>query len=208
MTTILLIRHAATDTAGKKLTGWTKGVHLNDKGQQQAEALAKRLEQAPIKAIYSSPLERTLETARPLARSKELQIVSRPGLGEIRYGQWTGKSIKQLGRNKLWPVIQYSPSLARFPGGESFTETQARLVAEVETLRIRHPKDLIACFSHADSIKLIVAHYLGLPLDMFQRLAVSPASISALQIHSQRAVLLRLNDTGPVESEPTTTGSK
>ncbi len=199
MTIILLIRHAQTDTAGKKLTGWTPGVHLNEKGRQQALDLVQRLEKAPLKAIYSGPLERTLETARPLARAKGFTVISRPDLGEARYGQWTGKSMKALKRNKQWPVVQHSPSLWRFPGGESFPEMQARLVAEVEALRSRHPKDVIACFSHADCIKLLVAHYLGLPLDLFQRLEISPASVTALAIQEGSARLLRLNDTGPLE---------
>ena len=199
MTTILLIRHAVTDTTGKLLTGWTKGIHLNGKGRLQAESLVQRLDKAPLRAIYASPLERTLETARPLARAKKLSVIGRPALGDIKPGQWTGKSLKALKRNKQWPVVQHSPSLWRFPGGESFPEMQARLVAEVEALRSRHPKDVIACFSHADCIKLLVAHYLGLPLDLFQRLEISPASVTALAIREGSARLLRLNDTGPLE---------
>ena len=140
-----------------------------------------------------------METAEPLARLKELEIVARPGLGEIRPGRWQGHSLKSLRRRKLWPVIQLTPSLARFPEGESFAEVQARVAAELDDLRRRHPKESVACVSHADVIKLAVAHFLGLPLDLFQRLSVSPASISVLTISDNHTRLLRLNDTRSAE---------
>ena len=203
MTTLLLIRHAENDyTLKGKLAGWTEGVGLNEQGRAQADALAKRLEKAPLKAIYSSPLERALETAAPLARSRRMPVVRRAPLGEIKYGRWTGKSLKVLRRTRLWLVVQHSPSLMRFPEGESFAEAQARVVEEIETLRAFHPKDLIACFSHGDVIKLAVAYYIGLPLDQFQRLAVDTASITTLHIVDGGARLLRLNDVGLPASPP------
>jgi probable phosphoglycerate mutase len=124
------------------------------------------------------------------------------GLAEMQVGDWQGQSLRRLSRHKLWPVIQHTPSLARFPGGESFPEAQARIVAALEALRARHPspRAIVACFSHADMIKLAVAHYIGMPLDLFQRLALDPASITALHVRPERAILLRLNDTRATEA--------
>jgi probable phosphoglycerate mutase len=197
MTTIYLIRHGKNDFIGKthKLAGWLPGVHLNDQGRTQAEALAEILSSEKLDAIYASPLERTMETAEPIARSKGLDLNKRKGLGEIGYGRWEGKSLKVLSKRKLWPVIQNTPSLARFPEGESFVEAQDRVVSEIETLRTIHhsSKASFACVTHADVIKLIIAHYLGLPLDLFQRIVVMPASISILHI-DQVPRLVTLND--------------
>jgi probable phosphomutase (TIGR03848 family) len=197
MTTIYLIRHGQNDFIGKshRLAGWLPGVHLNDRGRAQANALADYFSKIRIRGIYSSPLERTMETAEPIARAKGLPIEKREGLGEIGYGRWEGQSLKILSRRKLWPVIQYTPSLARFPEGESFVEAQNRVVSEIERMRSIHksPKAAILCVSHADVIKLIIAHYLGLPLDLFQRIVVMPASISILKI-DQVPRLVVLND--------------
>jgi probable phosphoglycerate mutase len=194
VTLIYLIRHGENDWMGKRLPGWVKGIHLNANGQAQAKALVTAFEGIPLAAIYSSPLERTMETAAPLARVRRLRVRPRPGLGEIRVGEWEGRPLAGLRRRKAWAVVQRAPSLMRFPGGESFAEVQARVVAELEALRGRHPKAAIVCFSHADPIKLAIAYYLGLPLDSFQRLSVSPASISLLAIASDHARLLLLND--------------
>jgi probable phosphomutase (TIGR03848 family) len=196
MTTLYLIRHAENDWIGRRLPGWTRGLHLNARGHAQAAALAEILAPVRLTAIYSSPLERAMETARPLARAKRLEIVRRPGLAEMRVGSWQGQPLRRLRRRKLWPVIQFTPSLARFPGGESFVEGQARVVGELERICAGHrsPRSAVACFSHADIIKLAVAHYLGLPLDLFQRLAVEPASITVVHVTEGRALVVRLND--------------
>lgn len=179
-----------------KLAGWLPEVHLNDKGRQQASALAQSLKAFKLTAVYSSPLERTLETARPIAEAQGLKVVRRPGLGEVRYGKWQGRTLKSLRKLKYWSVIQTTPSLARFPEGESFPEAQARIVAELESLRDEHSgkKDVIACVSHSDMIKLAIAHYLGLPLDLFQRLVVQPASVNVLVVGKAHVQLVRLND--------------
>ena len=202
MTTFLLIRHGENDWVGRRLPGWTPGLHLNRRGTAQAEALVELLRPVRLAAIYSSPLERALETARPLARAKGLAVHRSVGLAEMRVGEWQGQSLRRLSRRKLWPVIQSTPSLARFPGGESFVEAQARIVTELEALRRKHAsrQAIVACFSHADMIKLAVAYFVGLPLDMFQRLAVEPASVTALHVGDRRAILLRLNDTRAGES--------
>jgi probable phosphoglycerate mutase len=137
-----------------------------------------------------------LETAKPLADSKGLQVINAESLGEIGYGRWQGQSLKTLRRRKLWPIIQNTPSLARFPEGESFVEAQARVVSKIEELRTKHKgkKNAIACVTHADVIKLIIAHYIGLPLDLFQRLVVLPGSVSTLHL-DPGIRLLALNDT-------------
>ena len=197
MTTIYLIRHGENDFIGKthKLAGWLPGIHLNDRGRVQAEALADILSSEKLDAIYASPLERTVETAEPIAKTKGLELHKRKGLGEIGYGRWEGKSLKVLSKRKLWPVIQNTPSLARFPDGESFVEAQDRVVSEVESLRTEHKslKASFACVTHADVIKLIIAHYIGQPLDLFQRIVVMPASISILHI-DRVPRLVTLND--------------
>ena len=203
MTLFYLIRHGENDWTGKKITGWAPGIHLNARGQGQAEAMPGLLAGVRLKAVYSSPLERTLETAEPLARRQGLRVVARPALGEVRYGRWEGQSLPSLRRRKLWAIIQQSPSLARFPDGESFIEAQSRVVAEMETLRAEHARDTIACVSHADVIKLAIAHYLGLSLDHFQRLSIAPASISLLSVIDGQARLLRLNDTRATEQAAT-----
>jgi probable phosphomutase (TIGR03848 family) len=195
MTTLLLIRHGENSMVGKRLAGRLPNVHLNEKGRQQAEALAQTLCSAPIKAIYSSPLERAVETAEPLARALTIPVMIAPGLIELAYGDWQGKTLKQLGHYKLWKVVQEKPSEMRFPQGESFIEVQQRAVAEIERIAALHEdSDLIACFSHGDIIRLLAAHYLGIPLDLFQRVSANTASISVLHIDkSGRPHVVHLN---------------
>ncbi len=195
MTTFLLIRHAENDYLKKAiLAGRLPGIHLNAKGQQQAEKLAQALAETPIKAVYSSPLERAVETGKPLAKAHDLKVLKRLGLAEVDFGEWEGKSLRRLPRNKLWRVVQHSPSLMRFPGGESFLEAQQRIVNELEAMRRSHkPKDVVACISHGDMIKLAVAYYLGLPLDLFQRVMVFPASVTTLALSESSARLVNLN---------------
>ncbi len=198
---ILLIRHAENDyTRTGKLAGHLPGVHLNKAGQEQAQALVARLGKAPVKAIYSSPLERALETARPLADALKLEVRTCEGFREIEYGAWSGRSLKQLARTKLWTDVQRRPSRMQFPGGETFLAAQVRAVQTVEELARAHPKDLVAAFTHGDVIKLVVSHYLGQPLDLFQRLVVSTASITALHLGQGQPALVKLNDTGPLQS--------
>ncbi|MFP3854373.1 MAG: histidine phosphatase family protein [Anaerolineales bacterium] len=198
MTTVLLIRHGLNDFVDTgKLAGHLPDVHLNDKGKAQAAALAANLKDMKLKAVYSSPLDRTMETAEPIAEAQGLKIQPKLGLGEVDVGRWQGRTLKSLQKLKYWSVIQNTPSLARFPEGESFPEAQARIVLEIEALRQEHSgkKDAIVCVSHSDMIKLAVAHYLGLPLDLFQKLVVQPASVSILSVGKNHIRLVRLNDT-------------
>lgn len=193
MTSIYLVRHGRNDYVEKgKLAGWLPGVHLNAAGKEQAAKAAEMLSAVKLQAIYSSPLERAAETAAEIAAVKGLEVVVLKGLGELNIGRWEGLSLRAARRRKLWPIIQRSPSLARFPDGESFLEAQSRIVETLEGLRAVH-SGAIACVSHADPIKLAIAHYIGLPIDSFQRLEIGPASISQLSVEDGSARLNRLN---------------
>lgn len=181
MTIILLIRHGENDWVGKKLAGRMPGVHLNQNGLNQAKALATTLQNLPIKAIYSSPLERALETAQPLAQEKRMEISICENLSEINFGSWQGKTIKQMRKLKLWETVQNHPSQMHFPNGESFVDAQKRLVDCISQISEDHePSDMVACFSHSDAIRLLVAYYLNVPLDSFQRIHINTGSITTL----------------------------
>jgi probable phosphomutase (TIGR03848 family) len=195
MPIFLLIRHGETDFNKKMhIAGRLPDVHINQIGQQQAQSLANELASVPIKAIYSSPLERALETAEPLAKALKLEVISLPGLLETDCGEWQGQSIKKLRRLKIWQSVQQRPSQFHFPGGEWIGACQHRMVQVIESLRSTHsPQDLLACFSHADPIKQAIAYYLGLPLDNFQRLSIDTASITALQVTESGSRLIMLN---------------
>jgi probable phosphoglycerate mutase len=195
MPLFLLIRHGENEYVKTgRMAGRLPGVHLNEKGRGQAQALADKLAEAPIKAIYSSPLERAMETAEPLAKALGLEICQRPGLMETDIGEWQGQKVKGLSRLKIWRTVQRNPSIFRFPGGETFTEAQHRIVQELSGIAALHdPKDVVACFSHSDPIKMAVAFFIGLPLDLFQRLSVSTGSITALYIGEGGSSLLNLN---------------
>jgi probable phosphomutase (TIGR03848 family) len=195
MKVLLLLRHAVTEQTGGRLSGWTPGLHLSDAGREQARALAERLAPVPIDAVYSSPLERCQETAAAVAEPRGLKVDTLDDVGEVRYGAWTGRELKTLAREPMWKVVQGNFSAARFPDGESVFEMQARAVTAVERLREAHPQQTVAVCSHADVIKALAGHYLGLHLDLCQRLVVSPASVTAFWF-GPVPYLLRLNDTG------------
>ncbi len=196
MTLVLLIRHGHTPTAGRILTGWARGVHLSERGRAQAEALVRRLEGVPIDAVYSSPLERCRETAAPLARARGLPVRTRRDLLEVNYGEWSGRSIRQLARTRTWRAVQRTPSAVRFPGGETLPEVQARAIDAVRDIAQAHPEGIVAVVTHADVVRLALAGLLGLPLDLYQRLTVDPGSVSAVAFHDAEVRALRLNDTG------------
>lgn len=195
MPTLLLIRHGENEYVAKgRLAGRLPGVHLNEKGIQQADAVANVLANVPIKGVYSSPLERCLETARPLGDKLGLDVIPREGLLEIDFGDWQDKTIKQLRHRKLWKVVQGNPARMQFPGGETFANAQMRVVAELEALCKMHaPRDIITCVSHSDLIRLAVAYYIGTPLDLFQRISVSPASISTLHLGGSGSRVINVN---------------
>jgi probable phosphoglycerate mutase len=200
MGTIILVRHGENDWSKQnKLAGWIAGVHLNEEGHKQATAVAQRLAPLPIKAVYSSPVTRCMETAGYIADTHRLAVLQVEEVGEVNYGQWEGKKIKKLAKKPLWWAVQHAPSRARFPGGESLLEVQFRAVQALEELALQHDKDLIVVVSHADVIRLVLAHYLGVHIDLFQRLVISPAAVSVLNLSPQGMVrVIRINDDGPL----------
>lgn len=197
MTQIVLVRHAVNDFVKTgRLAGWTPGVHLNEEGLAQAEALGSRLADMPIHHIYASPLERTMETAEAIQRHHpSLTIQQTTDLGEVRYGDWEGKSIASLQTRKMWHVVQQYPSRAYFPNGETMRGVQERAVNGVEALVEKHPRETVIIVSHADLIKMVLAHFLGMHLDAFQRIVISPASMSTLMLGYGRPYVGAMNDT-------------
>jgi len=204
MTTVLLVRHGQNDWVKKnRLAGWIPGVHLNEEGQKQAAAAAERLAHLPVKAIYSSPVERCMETAQIIAGRFNQPVIALADVGEVRYGEWEGEEIKILAKKKAWYAVQHFPSRFQFPEGEALWAVQQRAVMALEKLSHDHPEELIVVVSHADVIKLVLAHYLGVHIDLFQRIGLSPASVSALSLHKSGMVhVLRINDDGPFQPPP------
>lgn len=199
MTLLLLIRHGANDWVHGRLAGWTPGVHLNDEGRRQAAALAARMALLPLDAIYASPLDRTVETAQAIAGPRGMPLRLVDGLGEVKYGEWQGAELKELYKHELWPGVQFYPSGTRFPGGETLGEAQMRMVATLDMLRAQHPQGIIAVVSHADIIKLAIAYYVGMHLDLFQRLEIMPCSLTAIRFTRMGPRLLAYNDVGALE---------
>ena len=195
-TLLLLVRHGETPTTGTVLPGRAPGLHLCDRGRAQADRVADRLAGLPVDAVYSSPLERACETAEPTAARTGLDVKHDDGLLECDFGEWTGAAIAGLAALPEWQTVQHSPSAFRFPDGESFPEMQARMVGALEALCAAHAGGVVVCFSHADPIKAAVAHALGTPLDLFQRIFISPGSVSAISYtDGQDPAVLMVNST-------------
>jgi probable phosphoglycerate mutase len=201
---MLLIRHGENEFVKTgKMAGQLPDVHLNERGRKQAVELAEALKQVPLKAIYASSLERAVETAEPIAEGRKLEIQLRPQLMDNDIGKWHGRTLKQLRRIKKWKVVQQAPSRFTFPEGESFLETQTRIASALDEIAASHkPKDIVAVVFHADPIKLAVAHYLGMPLDHFQRLACDTASVTVLYVGETGAHLIKLNQKPPFDLMP------
>ena len=196
-TLFLLVRHGQTPTTGKVLPGRAPGLHLADAGHAQAQAAADRLAVLDrVDAIYSSPLERARETAAPLGTARGLKVGVDKGLQECDFGDWTGGELKKLMKLPEWSTVQRAPSTFRFPGGESFTEMQTRMVGAIDRLRIAHQGGVVVCVSHADPIKAVVAHAMGTHIDMFQRIVISPCSITAIAYSAGGPVVLTVNSSG------------
>jgi probable phosphomutase (TIGR03848 family) len=199
MSTLLLVRHGLTKMTGPVLAGRTPGVHLDERGQKQAAAVAERIAVLPLAAIVTSPLERCVETAETIraaqAGEPKWQVDER--LIECGYGDWTGKAIKDLAKDPLWKVVQAQPSAVRFPGGEGLAEMAARAVAAVRDWDQRLGDDAVwlAC-THGDIIKAVVADALGLHLDQYQRIVPDPCSVSVIRYTSTRPYVIRVNDVG------------
>lgn len=200
-TLVLFVRHGQTPTTGKELPGRARGLHLSDTGRTQAEAVAQRLAAvARIDAIYASPLERARETAAPLAGARGMKPIIDKGLIEVDTGEWTGKLLTDARREPEWRVVQGYPSGFRFPGGESLAEMRDRMVATVDRLRRAHAGGTIVAFSHADPIKAVVADALGSHLDHYQRLVISPCSVSAVIYSNGGPVVLSVNSVGDLST--------
>jgi probable phosphomutase (TIGR03848 family) len=197
-TLVLLVRHGQTPTTGETLPGRAKGLHLADKGIEQAEAAAERIAKLKrVDAVYASPLERTRETAAPIAKARGLTVEVERGLIECDFGEWTGAQLKALMKKKEWATVQRYPSGFRFPGGESFSEMQLRMTTTLQKLCQKHPGGVVVAVSHADPIKAAVADALGTHLDLFQRIHISPCSITTISYGDAGPMVLNVNTTSP-----------
>ncbi|MBE7179531.1 MAG: histidine phosphatase family protein [Mucilaginibacter polytrichastri] len=198
MTRFLLIRHATTNSVGKRLSGRTPGVHLSEAGRAEAEQLADRLAHIKLDLIYSSPLERARETAEPLAKQHGLETVINEDLVEINFGDWTDLSFAELQNDKGFQLFNTFRSTAPVPGGERMPQAQLRIVSGLQSLCAKHPNQTVAVVSHSDLIKSAVAYYLGVHLDLFQRIEISPASVTILEVFEETCRVTVLNNTGDI----------
>jgi len=197
------VRHGRTATTGTTLPGRAPGLHLADAGRAQADAVAERLGTLErVDAVYSSPLERTRETAAPIARARGLRVQVDRGLLECDFGDWTGQALKVLMKTREWATVQRYPSGFRFPGGESFTEMQARITGTVARLVERHQGGTVVLVSHADPIKAAVADALGTHLDLFQRIVISPCSVTTVAYGAGGPTVLAVNAVPLAELAP------
>jgi probable phosphomutase (TIGR03848 family) len=195
-TVVLLVRHGHTPTTGKLLPGRAPGLHLSETGAAQAKAVGERIAALPkVHAIYASPLERTKETAGAIAAARGMKVKLDKGLLEAEIGEWTGLDFKTVRKAPEWKAVHGYPSGFRFPGGESFVEMQTRIIATLERLRAAHPGETVVAVSHADVIKAAVAHALGTHLDLFQRIVISPCSVTAIAYGDGGPTVLSVNTT-------------
>ena len=193
-TVVLLVRHGLTPTTGVKLPGRARGLHLSYEGRRQAESVAARIEKiAKVVTVYSSPLERAKETAVIIAKARNMAVRIERGLLEMDIGHFQGMAMKDAAQRPEWKAIQQHPSGFRFEGGESFTEMQARVTGAIARMVARHTGRIVVAVSHADPIKAAVAHALGTPLDLFQRIVIGTASISAIAYRPAGAAVLTVN---------------
>ena len=204
-TLVLFVRHGQTGTTGKVLPGRARGLHLADAGRLEADRAAERIRTlaesrdesgSGIAAVYASPMERAQETAQPIARAVGRRVRTDAGLNECDFGEWTGKRLANLRRRPEWRTVQQYPSGFRFPKGESFAEMQTRMTGAVAALVQRHPGEAIVAVSHADTVKAALNDALGSHLDQFQRIVVSPCSISAVLYTAGGPIVLAANSTG------------
>jgi probable phosphoglycerate mutase len=195
-TTVFLIRHGHTDWIGNSIAGRLPDVHLSAEGRAQADGLVDRMRHLPLRAIYTSPLSRTQETAAPLAAALALDVQACPEAVELDFGEWVGESIPGLAADPRWYAFNTFRSLSRAPGGELMPEVQTRIVAAVARIRAAHPGEAVALFSHGDVIRSAVAYFAGVPLDLFLRIEIKPASISTVRFYDDSLHILGVNDTG------------
>jgi probable phosphoglycerate mutase len=197
-TTILLVRHGDTDAVGTLLAGWKPGWHLNTKGREQVSNLAQSLSRLPIETIYTSPLERAVETAEAIAMPHSVAPSVREDLGEFRFGDWEGRTFENLNRDPLWDQFNATRSTVRPPNGELMTEVQIRMSGEIDNLRRKHEGGTIALVSHADPLRSVIARYLDLSLDRILRFEISPASLSIVRFFGDCPSVLCVNRTSEI----------
>ena len=194
---IILVRHGHTPTTGKILPGRAKGLHLSELGKEQASKVATNLSMLDnVTAVYASPMERTLETAKPIASAFGLKVQRNRGLIEADFGKWTGRKLSDLRKLSDWEIVQKNPSLFRFPDGESFIEIQSRMVETITRISDKHRGEIVIAVSHADTIKAFLTAMLGTPLDLFQRLHISPCSVSPVILGNGSPFVLAVNAFG------------
>ncbi len=193
-TTVLCIRHALTDAVGVRLTSRAPGVPLSDVGQRQAQQLRERLRGVPLAAVYSSPLERAVATAEPLARDRMQPVHIVEGLTEVDFGEWTGLTFAELEPKPEWQHFNRDRSTAVVPGGETPAGVQRRIIATLSTLSSAHPGETIAAVSHGDVIRNAVLYAAATPLSLWHRFDISPASITALVFTDGEPRLLTVNE--------------
>lgn len=193
MTTFLLIRHGLTDAVGRVMAGRSAGVHLNEVGQQQAASLPARLAHVPIDAVYCSPLERTRETAAPLAEARGLDVNVDARFIEIDYGAWTNRTFVSMADDEDWRRYNAYRGVSRPPNGEGLIDIQQRVVDGLLELSARHANQTVAIISHADTLRAIVMYFLSIPIDFVQRVELDPGRISVLELGAGAPRLLQLN---------------
>jgi probable phosphoglycerate mutase len=196
MATLFLIRHGLTAQTGRILYGRAPGVGLDGRGRAQAERLAERFRPIRLTAIYSSPLERCVQTVEPLAVAQRLPILESEPLVEMDAGRWTNRRLATLRRRAAWETVQRAPGSFRFPGGESFPEAMQRAVTEVERIARRHRRGRVAVATHGDIVRILLCHFLGAPLDRFQRSVIDTASVTVIETDGRVTRVLLANDTG------------
>lgn len=193
MSTFYLVRHGSNDWLGKGLAGRLPDVHLNAEGRAQAERLGKALARQNCTRILSSPLERSLETAEPLSRQTGLRVEIHEPLLEIDFGEWAGKTLADLDPQPHWQRFNSFRSGTRAASGETMIEVQARMVAFLDKVREESPGERVAIFSHGDPIRTVLCYYLGMPIDFYCRLEISPGSYSIVKVTEFAPEILGMN---------------
>jgi probable phosphomutase (TIGR03848 family) len=196
---VFLVRHGLTAQTGRLLYGRTPGIDLDERGRTQAERLVERFDGIRLSAIYTSPLERCVQTVEPLAAARRARVRPDDAFLEMEAGAWTGRTLAQLRRTKAWRTVQQTPSDFEFPGGEAFLGAQARVVTAIDRLARRHRTGSIMIATHGDIVRIALAHYLATPLDDFQRIVIDPAGVSVVLLGAARPHVLLVNDTGGLQ---------
>jgi len=201
MTTFFLIRHAASNASSDVLTGRAPGIALSDIGREQARGLARRFAEVELAAVWSSPMERAVQTAIPLGFVSNLPVKQSPGLNEVEYGDWTGKSFSSLDEDPLWRRFNHSRRDTRIPGGEAIPDVQSRVITQLSIISRQYGSQNIAVVTHAEPIRLVLAYCLDSSDYLHDRLEIGLASISIVR-WSERPIVLSVNNILSLQSLP------